>query len=131
MPGVNDARPDIERARGRMRRRSKVKRELLELAGQVATGETVLCLAVGQRHSRVGLLALTDQRVFWSLIGPLRLAVEFEEFPLSRIDAVRWETGTFGGTVTIATGTRPVEITGVQNADGERFAEQASAALTS
>lgn len=129
--GMPEPRPDIDKARGRMRRRSHVKRELADLPDRVLPAETVVCLATGTYRMRVGLLVLTDRRILWSLIGPLRLYIEFEEMPLERIASVQWESGTFGGVITIVTGAGQMAIMGVENTDGERIADHAAALLAS
>ncbi len=130
IPDMDDVRADIKQARGRMLRRAKVKRELRDLPDRLAPDETVQCLAVASRRMRIGLLALTDRRIFWSLVGPLRMAVEFDEYPLSRIAEVRWESGGFGcGALTLVSDTLHAEFGGVPNSDGDRFTDQASALL--
>lgn len=124
-----DLRPDIAAAAAAMKG-AKIgsNREIRNLVGYLNPGETVHRIAAGRYADGQGLLALTDQRLFFLKDGVM--SKTSEDFPFSRVSSVGWRSGVMQGTVVIFSAGVESKITHVFNADGKALVDDARAKVS-
>lgn len=115
-PGLSERpRPDIAEVTVQMEGMFGGLRELKKLQEHVYASETVRYIAEGSCRSRMGIVALTDQRLLFVFHGIARRTVE--EFMLDSITSVSSRSGLGVGTLIVHTAGRETLIGGVYRVD--------------
>ncbi len=121
-------RPDIEAAQERLAFRLGSMREIRHLPEHLFETETVELLAGGAYDGGRGLLALTEQRLIFLRQG--WFSAQVEDFPLTRVSAVRWSDQWFYGTLKVFTGGHSSDIEQVPKTDGRGIASRMRQAIS-
>jgi len=112
----------IDEAIGRLNTTFAMHRELRELPGKLRDGEIVLELAGGRFAEGMGLLAYTNQRLFFFFSGLMKK--DSQDFPLSQVTSLAFRRGILVGKIVITVAGASNEITNVEKNDGERLVDR-------
>ncbi len=112
----------IDEAVGRLKTRFAMGRELRDLPGKLRDGEIVLEVAGGRFGKGMGLLAYTNQRLFFMFSGPI--THDSQDFPLSQLTSIGYRSGLVFGTIVITVAGAANEITKVEKSDGQRLVDR-------
>ncbi len=114
-------RADIQAAATRMGSKFGAKREIRKLVGYLWEGEQVQALAGGSYGQGLGLVVLTDRRLFFLRDGWVNK--ETEDFPIEKMSSVQWTSGFAQGALTVYASGNKAEIKSVYNDDGKAIAD--------
>lgn len=104
------------------------KREINELPNILQEGEGVKRLVSGVYKKGNGILVATDRRVLFVDKGMMS-GLKVEDFPLSKISSVQFETGLLMGEITIFASGNKATITQIDKALARAFAEHIQATI--
>ncbi len=121
-------RPDIAAAAARLSTAMGSRREIRKLVEHLWQGERVEALASGFYGNGNGLVALTDRRLFFLRDG--WTGASTEDFPLSRLSSVSWNSGVLMGTITVFASGNKAEIKQVPKADGKALTDRVRAVVS-
>lgn len=117
----DDLRPDIAAAKARLASSMGSNREIKKLETYLDEGERVDAMVGGAYGKGVGLLALTDRRLLFIVDGAFNKSSE--DFPLSKVSSVGWNSGMALGTITIFASGNKAEIKNVHKGNGKEFVD--------
>lgn len=125
---MDELRPDIAAAVKRMNSTVGAKRELRKLAEHLWEGETVHRITSGAYGNGIGIIVLTDRRLFFLKDG--WVTATSEDFPFGRISSVQWTSGVITGSIIVFASGNKAEIKQVPKADGKDIVDLVRARLT-
>lgn len=97
------------------------KKEIRELPGIIAEGETILGMGSGMMDGNTWLITVTDRRVILLDKG-LVFGLKQLELPLARIKSVTHKTGLMFGEILIDTGGDTKKVQNMMKADAPKLA---------
>ncbi len=114
---MDDLRPDIAAAATRMSTAMGAKREIRKLVEHLWESEQVERMTSGAYGNGIGLVVLTDRRLFFLKDG--WMSQTSEDFPLDRVSSVQWSSGVMMGSIIVFASGNKAEIKQVPKADGK------------
>jgi hypothetical protein len=128
MSDRDELRPDIAAARARMSTKMGSGREIKKLIGYLDEAEPVEAMVGGSYGKGTGLLVLTDRRLLFIVDG--MMSKTSEDFPMSKVSSVGWNSGMVLGTITIFASGNKAEIKNVSKDNGKEFVDLVRPRLT-
>lgn len=126
---MNADRPDVAAAVAKMTTKVGAKREIKKLPEHLTESEQVAWLAAGMYGGGMGLLALTDRRLFFLKDG--MMSQTSEDFPLDRISSIQWSSGMLQGKIQVFVSGNKTEITNVAKVEGKAIVDSVRDSITS
>jgi Bacterial PH domain len=120
-------REDIAAASSQLDTKFGVRKEIKLLESVLDSGERAQALCQGTYESKIGLLILTNRRIF--LYNERRTGSRKEDFPLKEVDDIEFKRGLMSSKLTVHTSAGPIEFEGVSKDDGKSFADAVQLAL--
>lgn len=121
MSEPDQLRPDIAAAKAKMTTKMGGGREIKRLADHLWEGELVEWLSTGTYAGGIGLLALTNQRLFFLKDGVMKQTSE--DFPLSKISSIQWSSGMLTGKIQVFVSGNKAEIVNVSKLEGKAIVD--------
>jgi hypothetical protein len=118
----DDLRPDIAAAIAKMATKIGGKREIRKLPDHLWEGETVSWIATGAYGGGMGIIVLTDRRLFFLKDGMMRQTSE--DFVLSKLSSIQWSSGMLMGKIQVFVSGNKSEIENVSKAEGKAIVDQ-------
>lgn len=103
------------------------KREIKKLSEHLTEAEQVSWLASGSYAGGMGLLVLTDRRLFFLRDGMMSQASE--DFPLDRVSSIQWSSGMLQGKIQVFVSGNKSEITNVAKPEGKAIVDSVRATI--
>ncbi|MGH3938930.1 MAG: PH domain-containing protein [Pseudonocardiaceae bacterium] len=125
---MEDLRADIAAAAARMSVKIGSKREIRKLVEHLWEGEGVQRMTSGVYGSGMGLVVLTDRRLFFLKDG--WMSQTSEDFPLERVSSIQWSAGVIQGSIVVFASGNKAEIKNVAKSDGKDIVDLVRAQLS-
>lgn len=103
-------------------------REIKKLVNYLNESEIVERMTAGQYGKGIGLVVLTDQRLFFVKDG--MMSKQTEDFPMSKVTSIQWSSGLMQGKMIVFASGNKTEIKGVQKDDGKEIVDLIRARLS-
>ncbi|QDG66058.1 hypothetical protein NIBR502772_07360 [Pseudarthrobacter sp. NIBRBAC000502772] len=120
---VDQLRDDIQQAKDKAGITWGSNREFRKLESHLWEGERVEQILTGQYAGGLGILVLSDRRIFFLKDGVMKQVSE--DFPFSKISSMQWNSGLALGAVTVFVSGNKAEITNVAKQLGKAFVDAA------
>ncbi|HZG96641.1 MAG TPA: PH domain-containing protein [Nocardioidaceae bacterium] len=124
---MDGLRPDIAAAATRMSTATGAKREIRKLVEHLWESEQVERMTSGVYGNGIGLVVLTDRRLFFLKDG--WVSQTSEDFLLERVSSIQWSSGVMTGSIIVFASGNKAEIKQVPKADGKDIVDLIRARL--